>query len=533
MLNIKSLSKVYIHNNKKIEILRNINLKINKGEFVVIVGPSGCGKTTLLKCIAGLTSYSQGSIDFKNKNINLGMIFQNFSSFPWLTVKENIEFGLNINQIDSKKRDKIVNHYLITTGLKDYAHFYPKNLSGGMKQRVVLAMVLANNPQIVLMDEPFGSLDSQTKSLMQELLLNIWNKDQKTILFVTHDIEEAIFLADRIYVMGTKPGEIKEEIKVNIPRPRNAEIKLSNKFLDIKKRIHYIIRGESIKAAQFRFYTFNRKTIKIGLHTWAGITPFYYALDEGYFSKTGLNIELINLEKDDDRIRAFKNKEIDLLHLTVDAIYYLRNIKHINCNIAMLLDDSIGGDALIASNSINSIKQLRGKKIGVEKNLFSHFFLAYLLNKNKLNINDVKIVFLKSSDIGTYFLNNKIDAAILWEPWLSGVLRITKTKILASTAQERNKIISVLFARNDFINNHKKELHIIQDIWDKITINLERDLSSFTSKLAPYIGLSSDDFNLQINKLKFIHKNNRNKYNEIVKQLIKDSKFIWKLIINN
>jgi len=454
----------------------------------------------------------------------MSMVFQNFSSFPWLTVRENIEFGLNIKKIDIKKRNTIANNYLSTTGLKDYADFYPKNLSGGMKQRIALAMSLAGDPRLTLMDEPFGALDTQTRSLMQELLLNIWNKNKTTILFITHDIEEAIFLADRVYIMGARPGEIKEEIKINFDRPRNIELKLSEKFLDIKKRIHYIIRGESIKAAQFRFYSSNRKTIRIGLHTWAGVTPFYYAVDEGYFSDKGVGVELVSLEKESDRIKAFKNKEIDLLHLTVDSIHYLREQRKIDCGIAIPLDDSQGGDALIADKKIKTFTDLKGKKIGIEENLFSHFYLKYLLNKNNLKINDVKIVYLKGSDIGTNLLSKQIDAAILWEPWLSGVLRITNTKVLASTAKEKNKVISVLYARNDFIKNKAEEIKKIQDIWDEIVIKIDKNINSFSAKLAPYIGLSEEDFILQINKLKFINKNNRSNYNKIIEKLIKESK---------
>jgi len=168
MLKIKSLSKIYSYENKKVEALRGVSLEIKKGEFVAVVGPSGCGKTTLLKCVAGLLDYTKGDIKFENDvKKDMSMVFQNFSSFPWLTVRENIEFGLNIKKIDIKKRNTIANNYLSTTGLKDYADFYPKNLSGGMKQRIALAMSLAGDPRLTLMDEPFGALDTQTRSLMQ------------------------------------------------------------------------------------------------------------------------------------------------------------------------------------------------------------------------------------------------------------------------------------------------------------------------------------------------------------------------------
>jgi NitT/TauT family transport system substrate-binding protein len=264
------------------------------------------------------------------------------------------------------------------------------------------------------------------------------------------------------------------------------------------------------------------------LHTWAGITPFYFADDNDYFQKNKLKVKLVGLEKDEDRIKAFKNGEIDLLHLTADSLYYLKNIEKIDCEIAMFLDSSLGGDALVVNSDISDIRQLVGKKIGVEKGLFSHFFLAYLLDKNGLKMEDIEIIFLNGSDIGTSFLNKNIDAAVLWEPWLSSVLRITKTKVLISTEQEKDTIISVLFARKGFIEKNKDKLKAIQDIWDKIIFDFKKDKPNFLMKLSPYLGLSRDDFMLQISKLEFIWKENRDEYRGKVKNAILEGNKFWK-----
>lgn len=242
MLAIKNLSKVYRNNASKVEAVKDITIDIKDKEFVVFVGPSGCGKTTLLKCIAGILNTTKGEVKLENTkivkpNMNIGMVFQDFSLFPWLTVKENIEFGLNIRNVSAKSRNEMLNHYLDITGLMEFKDTYPKDLSGGMQQRTAIARTLANNPRIILMDEPFGSLDNITRSSMQEFLTNLWEKQHKTIIFVTHDIEEAIFLADRIIVLSKRPATIIKEFKVPFKRPRIHELKHKQKFFAFKNSI--------------------------------------------------------------------------------------------------------------------------------------------------------------------------------------------------------------------------------------------------------------------------------------------------------
>ena len=242
MLDVKKISKNYKNRDKVNRVIEEISFNIKKGDFVSFVGQSGCGKTTLLKLISGILKVDSGEIFVDDKKItkpdkNIGMVFQDFSLFPWLTVKENIEFGLKISNTNDKERNKIVEHYLNVTGLKEFVDTYPKSLSGGMKQRVAIARTLANKPKVILMDEPFGSLDSLTRSSMQEFLTNLWEKEHKTIIFVTHDVEEALFLSNRVYVLDKRPTKIKNEIEVNFIRPRKHILKHSKKFFDMKNKI--------------------------------------------------------------------------------------------------------------------------------------------------------------------------------------------------------------------------------------------------------------------------------------------------------
>jgi len=242
MLEITNISKTYDNDGKRTEAVKDFSLSLNEHKFIGLVGPSGCGKTTLLKIIAGLIPASSGHVILDGQKIlspgkDRGLVFQQFTLFPWLTVKENISFGLDLQKLESKKKTEIVNHYLGVTGLQDFAEFYPKDLSGGMQQRVAIARTLANNPKILLMDEPFGSLDSQTRSQMQELLTKLWETEHKTILFITHDVGEAAFLADVVYVLSKRPMEIKNKFDVPFARPRIRTLKNTKEFFEFENKI--------------------------------------------------------------------------------------------------------------------------------------------------------------------------------------------------------------------------------------------------------------------------------------------------------
>ncbi len=242
MLELKNVCKTYTNNLQKIETIKNLNLSVQEREFIALVGPSGCGKTTLLKIIAGLLPASGGDVILDGKKVlgpgkDRGLVFQSFTLFPWLNVRKNISFGLDLQKLDGRKKTEIVDHYLEITGLKNFAEFYPKNLSGGMQQRVAIARTLANNPKILLMDEPFGSLDSQTRSHMQEFLTRLWEAQHKSILFITHDVGEAAFLADTLYVLGKRPMEIKNTFSVPFARPRLHTLKHTKEFFEFENMI--------------------------------------------------------------------------------------------------------------------------------------------------------------------------------------------------------------------------------------------------------------------------------------------------------
>jgi ABC-type nitrate/sulfonate/bicarbonate transport system ATPase subunit len=228
--------------------LERIDLEIADNDFLCILGPSGCGKSTLLRIVAGLEVPSTGSALLDAQPVerpgpDRGMVFQSYTLFPWLTVRENILFG---TRSTPEKTDSLI----IKVGLKGFDSHYPKQLSGGMQQRTALARALANDPKILLLDEPFGALDNQTRALMQELLLGIWEADRKTVLFVTHDIDEAIFMGSRVAVMSARPGRLKTIVPVGLPHPRHYTMKTTPEFSALKAVLTEEIRLEAIKAME-------------------------------------------------------------------------------------------------------------------------------------------------------------------------------------------------------------------------------------------------------------------------------------------
>jgi ABC-type nitrate/sulfonate/bicarbonate transport system ATPase subunit len=241
-LRVSDLSKVFAYKSKQLVVLDNINLHLNADEFVCLVGASGCGKSTLLKIVAGLEKASSGQVLLEDELIpgpgaDLGMVFQNYTLFPWRSVAKNIGFGLELQGLSKADCKQRIAYYLEVVGLTKFADAYPKQLSGGMKQRVAIARALANEPAVLLMDEPFGALDAQTKEQMQKFMQELWERTHITILMVTHDVEEAIFLSQRIYVMSAHPGRIKEELVINLPEHRNLDLKLDPQFIQIKRQI--------------------------------------------------------------------------------------------------------------------------------------------------------------------------------------------------------------------------------------------------------------------------------------------------------
>ena len=233
--------------------LDDISFSVAEGEFAVIVGPSGCGKSTLLRLIAGLQEQAIGQALLDGAPISgpsreRGMVFQSYTLFPWLNVLDNVAFGLSLRGLPKAECRRRAAVFVEQVGLAKFEKAWPSQLSGGMRQRAALARTLANDPKILLMDEPFGALDSQTRLLMQELLLGVWERSRKTALFITHDIDEAIFLADRVLMMTARPGRIKREIVIPIPRPRGTETSTSPEFTAIKREVQAMMREEAHRA---------------------------------------------------------------------------------------------------------------------------------------------------------------------------------------------------------------------------------------------------------------------------------------------
>ncbi len=241
-LKIDNVYKEYNGRKGKTVALNGVNLDIKENEFVCVVGPSGCGKSTLLNIIAGLLEPTSGDVYLDGKKIEgtgveRGVVFQGYALFPWRTVLKNVMFGLEIKKVPKAEAEKIAMKYIKAVGLEGFEHAYPKELSGGMRQRVAIARAYAVNPEVLLMDEPFGALDAQTRVQLQSELLNTWEHEKKTCFFITHDVDEAIILAQRVVIMSARPGRIKRIVDIDIPYPRTQATKTDPRFIELKTEI--------------------------------------------------------------------------------------------------------------------------------------------------------------------------------------------------------------------------------------------------------------------------------------------------------
>ncbi len=255
VLTVRNLEKAFGTNGSRHVVFDHVSLDIHRREFVTIIGPSGCGKSTFIRIAAGLEEATSGEMLLDGKPItgpspDRGMVFQGYTLFPWRTVKENVMFGLEMRGNDTGTADAEARQWLDMVGLSRVENSYPHELSGGMKQRVAIARALANEPRILIMDEPFGALDALTRCKMQSYLLQIWKKVNVTILFITHDLDEAIYLSDRILVLGVNPGGVREIIENPVPRPRTPEQFLSPKFLAVKHRLDELIHGSAAEQEE-------------------------------------------------------------------------------------------------------------------------------------------------------------------------------------------------------------------------------------------------------------------------------------------
>lgn len=254
-VSVEGISMTFGKKGQATQVLDSINFQIKPGEFVCLLGPSGCGKSTLLNIIAGFIKPSAGYVMIDQNQVtkpgaDRGFVFQQYSLLPWKTTFQNVELGLKIKGMPKAEREDMVGEYLNLVGLGKHRNAYPAQLSGGMKQRASIVRALVNSPSVLLMDEPFAALDAQTRHMMQELLLNIWETLKTTVVFVTHDIEEAVLLGDRIFVMGVQPGHIKAEIPIPLKRPRHVDDTLTPEFTQLNRQVFNLIREETLKSME-------------------------------------------------------------------------------------------------------------------------------------------------------------------------------------------------------------------------------------------------------------------------------------------
>jgi nitrate ABC transporter ATP-binding subunit len=250
-LSVQGVRKVFEGRSGEVVALDGVDFEIAEKEFVTVIGTSGCGKSTLLSIIAGLEEETDGVVLLDGEEVyapgrDRGVVFQSYTLFPWMTAQKNVEFALRGSK---RERADVARRHLEMVGLEGFADAYPSQLSGGMRQRIAIARALSYKPQVLLMDEPFGALDAQTRQLMQELLTRIWEEHRMTVMFVTHDIDEAVFLSDRVLVMTARPGRIKEDITIGVDRPRTFEVLTTPEFFDYKARLLAAVREESLRTA--------------------------------------------------------------------------------------------------------------------------------------------------------------------------------------------------------------------------------------------------------------------------------------------
>ncbi len=486
-------------------VLDNISFDVKEGEIISILGPSGCGKTTLLKCILGLESPDNGSIFIDSEeqlewlnNKRIAYVPQKYANFNHLTIEQNILTALHNS---TQNKNQKIDHILKSVGLDKHKKMYPGWLSGGMQQRLALARALAQDTDIIAFDESLNALDVETRHQMQELILELWAEGKKTILFVTHDIEEALFLSKRIVVMGTKPGIVREILDIPFAYPRKSTLRFDEEFQKIRRALSYIVRSETIKSKLSEGEPIESSAFKIGLYYWPGNSPFFYAQDKGLFDKYSLPVELISFNDNRQKIDYWKSDKIDILNVTVDTALRLKK-EMPDVEIIAGLNISHGGDALISRENIEPFKKIKGKKIALEKGEISEFFLKYILYKNGLKFDDVIIKDMKGDEIGTALINGSVDAAVLWEPWLSKAIELSRANVVA-TSKDYSVFADVLIAKKSFVKKYTEEIKKLKNIWKESIEFYLKNGKDFIRSIAPIVGLSSQELTQQLEKIEF------------------------------
>lgn len=514
-------------------VLDDISCDIQTGEVLSIVGPSGAGKTTLLRCVTGLETLDAGSITIHGVPLStylqlhrVALISQQYSNFPWMTVRENIAIAYHAQQKTASDIDDTVGSLLHRFQLHRFQNYYPHQLSGGMQQRVAIARALAQNAELIVLDEPFGALDAHTRAQAQEFFTQLIEEEHKTILIVTHDIDEALYLSDRVIVLGSHPGTIRNTITVPLARPRRNEMRFTSEFTQIKKSIHYMIRSNLISASVGgHTLTTIGDPLTLGLYIWSGNTPLYIAKENGLFAGRGLNPTIVSSEQNTQRILQWRNDEIDVLDVTLDTAIEL-NAQIPDTTIIMPLTKSNGSDALIVRNNITSLTDLRGKRIGLERGAVSQFLLTCILQSVGLSLRDVRIVDMKSSEAGAALIAGAIDGAVLWEPWLTKAQELSQTTVLASSV-EFPFLYDVLIAKQSTIQRKQQEIEALKNVWlDALTVLEQKPLESI-AHASSLLGVSDRELNETLKKIQFFQSFPQN-FSQIISKiqsiLIKDGR---------
>ncbi len=502
------MNKIHIENlNKsfgKVEVLRNVSLLCEMGQIISILGPSGCGKTTFIKTLLGIEDF-QGSISIDNMpleryliNNRIAYVPQKYANFDHLTVYKNLELSVRDKKITIQKEE--IDKVLKTVGLFRNKDSYPKDLSGGMSQRLAIARALLTNSEIIVFDEPLSALDVETKLRIQELILDIWAMTKKTFIFVTHDIEEAIFLSHKIVVMGSRPGIIREVIDVPYKFPRESSIRFDIEFQKLRKSLSFIIRSESLKATLAREQVIDAVTI--GLYFWAGNAPFFYLEDQNLLNGSGLKLELVSFNDNRQKIEYFKQGKIDILNVSDEVALSLQ--KEIpDLEIIFKTNVSNGADAMVTSKDINSIEELKGQIIGIEKGEVSHFFFKHILNKYGLKEEYFILKDLKGDEMGSMLISGQVDAAVMWEPWLSKAIELSGMKELVST--KNNPFLSdVLVSKKDFIDSNKDLIVKLKEAWNIAVNDYKNKEDYFIEHTAPILGISTSELSKHLKKVYFV-----------------------------
>jgi NitT/TauT family transport system ATP-binding protein len=511
MIKVQHVSKSFPRGDGGIiEVLRDLSFEVKSGECVAIVGPSGCGKTTILRLMAGLERPSHGATFMDDAEVvqpgrDRGVVFQNFSLFPWASVADNIAFGLRLHTEEDAAIEKVVERYLAITGLAQFHASYPKDLSGGMRQRVAIARTLANKPKLLLLDEPFASLDVETRFQMQEFLARLWEEERVTTILVTHDIDEALYVADRVVVLGTKPGTIKDIIDVALVRPRRSSVRRTPEFVKLKSYINYLIQAEHIRSViEMPPVSSGVNPLRLGVHAWPGVAPFYLAKERGIFAKHGIAVEILGAgaESNRDRLLEWKEGRIDVVNSTLDAAVLVH--KQIpEARVLMATDLSYGSDAILAVPGVESVKDLKGKRIGVERTLVGDFFLGAVLEREGLTLRDVNLVGIKVGEVGSALIAGTIDAGVIWEPWLSRAKELSDGHILASS-RDVPVIYSVLLVKSTVWEEKRQILEKLIPLWRDTILEYRKDPAAAIKTMAPYFGASEFELGEQLDGLRFV-----------------------------